>query len=129
VIRRLLGGVALLAFGLLLGLVGAFVQAQRLILDLPWGMAVVPWGVVVAWAALLAGIRAGAWSMGTRWGSWAVLAGWLAATVAMSAESSSGDLALAGGTRQLVYLFGGVVMGSAAATLPLPMSERRPGNP
>ncbi len=123
-IPRLLGGVGLVAFGLVLGLVGAFVQAQRIVLDTPWGLLIVPWGVVLAWVALLCAIRAGAWAIRTRWGSWAVLVGWVAATVVMSAESPSGDLALSGGTRQMVYLLGGVVLGSAAATLPLPLSER-----
>ncbi|MBK9740746.1 MAG: hypothetical protein IPO93_14895 [Actinobacteria bacterium] len=59
----------------------------------------------------------------TRWGGWAVLAGWLVATIGFSAESTSGDLALSGGTRQMTYLLGGVILGSAAATLPLPRSR------
>lgn len=124
-ILRLLGGVGLVVLGLVLGLAGAFVQAQRTVLDAPWGLVILPWGVVMAWVALLSAIRAGAWAMRSRRGSWAVLVGWLVATVAMSAESPSGDLALSGGTRQMVYLLGGVVIGSAAATLPLPAAERR----
>jgi NAD(P)-dependent dehydrogenase (short-subunit alcohol dehydrogenase family) len=74
-----------------------------------------PWGVPLVWVALVAAVRAGAWSLGTRWGSWSVLAGWLIATVALSAESPSGDVALSGGSRQLTYLLGGVIIGSAAA--------------
>jgi hypothetical protein len=128
VILRLLGALGLVGFGLVLGVVGAFVQAQRALVDTPWGPASIPWGVPLVWLALLSAIRAGAWLMMTRWGSWAVLGGWLGATVAMAAESGSGDLALSGGTRQLVYLFGGVIMGSAAATLPLPGASARPRN-
>lgn len=105
-----------LLVGALVGLVGAFVQAQRLAV----GAVTVPWGFVLVWVVLLVAVRGGAWAIGSRWGAWAVAAGWLGMTVAMSAESPSGDLAISGGTRQLVYLIGGVVLVSAAATLPLP---------
>jgi hypothetical protein len=121
---RWLGAVLFLLLGLLVGLTGAFVQAARTVLDTPWGVLVLPWGVPIVWAALLVAVRAGVWGVGTRWGGWAVLAGWLVATVALSAESPSGDLALSGGTRQMVYLLGGVVLASAAASMPLP--SRRP---
>ena len=113
------GGLALLLLGAVLGVVGAFVQAQRALLELPWGMVTVPWGVALVWIALIAAVRGGAWAIGTRWGSWAVQVGWLVLTVAMAAESPSGDLALSGGTRQMAYLLGGVILGSAAATLPV----------
>lgn len=119
-IARIAGVLALLVAGAAMGVLGAFVQAHRGLVDLPWGSLAVPWGVALALIALLAGIRGGAWATGSRWGAWAVLGGWLAATVAMSAESPSGDLALSGGGRQLAYLLGGVIMGSAAATLRVP---------
>lgn len=128
---RWVGGTLLLVGGAVLGLVGAFVQAQRVLVDLPWGTASIPWGVPVVWIALLAAIRGGTWAIGTRWGGWMVLAGWLVVTVAMSAESPSGDVALSGGTRQMVYLIGGVILASAAASLPLPARRRveaSPGN-
>ena len=122
-IGRVLGAVALAALGVAIGTVGAFVQAQRSLVDLPWGQATIPWGVPLVWIALLAGIRGGTWGLRTRWGGWAVLAGWLVATIGFSAESTSGDLALSGGTRQMTYLLGGVILGSAAAPLPLPRSR------
>jgi hypothetical protein len=117
---RLAGAFVLVLLGAVIGVVGAFVQAQRLVLELPWGTVTLPWGVPFVWIVLLVAIRAGAWLIVTRWGSWAVLAGWLLATIALSADSPSGDLALSGGTRQMTYLLGGVVLGSAAATFPLP---------
>jgi hypothetical protein len=120
VIARVLGVLGLAALGLLIGTVGAFVQAARLTLDSPWGVVTIPWGVPFVWIVLLFAVRAGTWLVRTRWGSWAVLAGWLSATIALSTESPSGDLALSGGTRQMAYLIGGVILGSAAATLPLP---------
>ena len=117
---RWLGVALLLLLGVLVGVTGAFVQAQRALVDTPWGTASVPWGVAVVWLALVAAIRGGVWAVGTRWGGWAVMLGWLVATVAMSAESASGDVALSGGGRQLTYLIGGVILASAAASLPLP---------
>lgn len=110
----------LVLVGLAIGVAGAFVQAQRLVLDTPWGLTSLPWGVPVVWIALVAAIRGGVWGLGTRWGGWAVAAGWLVATVAASAESPSGDVALSGGGRQLAYLLGGVILASAAASLALP---------
>ncbi len=115
----------LLVLGLVLGLAGAFVQAQRALIDAPWGIVTIPWGVPAVWIALLAAIRGASWALRSRWGGWAVLVGWLIATVALSAETPSGDVALSGGSRQLVYLLGGVILASAAASLPVPRSRPR----
>lgn len=122
---RWVGTFWLLLVGLLVGVVGAFIQAQRLILDTPWGPTTVPWGVPLMWLALVVLVRGGAWAIGSRWGAWAVAVGWLLATVAMSAESPSGDLALSGGGRQMTYLLGGVILASAAASMPLPRTLPR----
>jgi len=86
---------------------------------------VIPWGMALMLLILLLLIRGGAWLVRTRFGGWAVLAGWLAGTVVMSTESPAGDLALAGGTRQWVYLLGGVVLGSVVATFPVTESRSR----
>lgn len=115
--------ILLLPAGAVLGVAGAFVQAHRGVLEVPWGVLVVPWGVPLVWLALLAGIRGGAWLVRTRWGGWSVMVGWLVATVALATESPSGDLALSGGGRQMTYLLGGVVLASAAASLPLPRNQ------
>lgn len=123
-ISRILGALLLIAVGLLIGTLGAFVQAARWVGEVPWGVIVVPWGIVVVWIALIAAIRGGTWLIRTRWGSWAVLLGWLAATLIFATESPSGDLALSGGGRQMTYLLGGVILGSAAATFPLPRSAK-----
>ena len=126
---RILCCLGLVVLGAVIGLAGAFVQADRAILQAPWGLLVVPWGVPLVWVSLLSAIRAGAWLVGTRWGAWSVLLGWLALTVAMSTESPSGDLALSGGARQLTYLFGGVILGSAAATLRVSRAADAQRNP
>lgn len=122
--RRPWGLIALLLpAGAVIGVAGAFVQAHRGVVEVPWGILVVPWGVPLVWLALVAGIRGGAWLVRTRWGAWSVLVGWLAATVVLAAESPSGDLALSGGGRQMTYLLGGVILASAAASLPLPRNQ------
>jgi hypothetical protein len=116
---------ALFLVGVAVGLVGAFVQAARWVTAWPWGQLVIPWGMALMLLLLLLLIRGGAWLVRTRFGGWAVLAGWLAGTVVMSTESPAGDLALAGGTRQWVYLLGGVVLGSVVATFPVTESRSR----
>jgi len=128
--RRWLLVVALLPVGALLGVAGAFVQAHRAVVEVPWGVVVLPWGVPLVWLALVSGVRGGAWLVRSRWGAWAVVLGWLGATVALAAETPSGDLALSGGGRQLTYLLVGVVLASAAASLPVPTgaSRRAPRN-
>lgn len=120
----------LLVVGVVVGLTGAFVQAHRAVLELPWSVISVPWGVPIVWIALVAAIRGGAWLVLSRWGAWSVFVGWLAATVVMAAETSSGDVALSGGGRQMTYLLGGVILASAAASLPVPARYRheRRGN-
>lgn len=117
---RWVSGLLLLLLGLVIGIAGAFVQAQRLVLETPWGVVTVPWGVPLVWVALVVVVRGGVWALGSRWGGWAVAGGWLVATVALSAESPSGDVALSGGGRQFVYLLGGVILASAAASIPVP---------
>lgn len=116
---------ALFLIGVAVGLLGAFVQAARWVTAWPWGQLVIPWGLVMVLILLLALIRGGAWLVRSRFGAWALLVGWLMGTIVMSTQSRSGDLALAGGTRQWVYLLGGVILGSVAAAFPVTESRSR----
>ena len=114
------------AVGLLVGLIGAFVQAERFIMSVPWGLLVVPWGMVLVIAVLVIAVRGATWLVMSRWGGMVLFLGWLIATIAMAGESPSGVLALSGGGRQWVYLIGGVVLAAAASTFPV-IAERSSG--
>ncbi len=111
---RVLAYLGCVLAGIVIGVAGAFLQGARLIV----GGVTVPWGLVLALIALLVFIRAGIELTHSRWGGWIVLLLWIAATVAFAAELPSGDLVISAGGRQMVYLFGGVVIGAAAATVP-----------
>jgi Family of unknown function (DUF6113) len=115
--------VACLGGGVGFGVVAAFVQADRLVV----GSLVLPWGLVLVLGTLLLAVRGSAWWVRSRAGGWAFFVGWLAATVALATEWPSGDLAISGGGRQMAYLFGGVVLGAAAATVPLIERPDEPG--
>jgi hypothetical protein len=108
--------------GVLLGTVGAFVQAARWFI----GDFAIPWGTLVILAGLVVAIRVGVGLIGSRWGGVGVFAGWLATTVIFATRTPwSGDLIIAPGTWQFFYLFGGMILGSAAATVaPRPQHGR-----
>ncbi|MGI9197654.1 MAG: DUF6113 family protein [Candidatus Nanopelagicales bacterium] len=109
-----------LVAGLVVGTLGAFFQAVRVLV----GGVTIPWGMVLALAALLLLIRGVIEAADTRWTGWALFFGWLATTVAFSAQLPSGGLVISAGSRQMAYLVGGVVLGAAAATVP-PISRLR----
>jgi len=111
---RVLAYLGCLLAGLAIGVAGAFLQAMRFLV----GGVTIPWGLILALVALIVLVRAGIELTQSRWGGWIVLLVWIAATVAFAAELPSGDLVISAGGRQMVYLFGGVVLGAAAATVP-----------
>jgi len=113
-----------LLFGLLVGLVGAYVQAIRYIWDSPWGYVVIPWGALLVMLVLVLTVRGAAWLAMTRWSGWAAFLGWLVMTLVLSSESPGGSVALSGGGRQLFYLICGVVIATATATVPVPLRRR-----
>jgi len=124
--RRLgLGIVGLLA-GIVIGILGGYVQAMRYVWESPWGYVVIPWGALLALLVLVLTVRGAAWLAMTRWSAWAAFIGWLAMTVLLSSESPGGSIALSGGGRQLFYLIGGVVLAAATATIPVPLRRAAP---
>ncbi len=111
--------------GALLGIIGAFLQAQRIIVE---GSGIsFPWGTVVASIGTLIVIRGAVVGAGTRWAGWGVLLGWLGISLALAAESPSGDIAISSGARQVTYLLATVVIGSTLATLPPRLRNPRTG--
>jgi hypothetical protein len=121
-VARALGLIGCVVLGLLVGVVGAFVQAARIMT----GGITIPWGLVLMLGVLLVCVRLGVEAIGTRWAGWCVFGAWLGITIVFAAEMPSGALVIAAGDRQMAYLFGGVIVGAAAATVP-PLSRlRRP---
>jgi len=116
---RIASCVGLLVGGITFGVIGAFTQAYRLVFAWNGNTVVIPWGVVVTLVFLFAFVRGAAWLVRTRWAGASLFVGWIVATLFMAVESSSGDLALSGGGRQMAYLFAGAVIGAASATFPL----------
>jgi hypothetical protein len=109
----------LVIIGVLIGVIGGFVQASRVIFTVPWGLLVLPWGTIVVLATVLLAVRGACWAAMSRWGGAMLFAGWLLSTVAMATESPSGDLAISAGGRQWAYVLVGVVIGAAAVTFPV----------
>ena len=118
-LRRAVSLVLVLGIGLALGIVGAFVQAARIIVTGPWGAVPIPWGMALVLIVLLLAIRGAAWWLRSRWGGWLLFLGWVVGTVLLSLESPSGDTAISAGGRQWAYLLIGVIVGAACATFPV----------
>lgn len=114
------------AFGLagfVLGSVLAFWQAARLVL----GPVTIPWGLIVALTLLVGGVRLAVNAASSRWAGSAVFTGWLAATIIFATQTPwAGDLIISSGPRQLAYLLGGVIVGSAAASIRPRLLSRPP---
>lgn len=123
--RPILALVGLLA-GIVVGILGAYVQAIRWVWESPWGMIVIPWGTLLVLLVLVLTVRGSAWLAMSRWSAWAAFAGWLAMTIVLSAESPGGSVALSGGGRQMFYLIGGVILAVATATIPVPLRRAAP---
>ncbi len=111
--------------GALLGVIGAFLQAQRIVFE-EWGFAI-PWGAIVASIGNMIVIRGAVVGAGTRWAGWGVILGWLGLSLALAAESPSGDIAISSGARQITYLLITVIVGATLATLPPRLRNPRTG--
>ena len=120
-------GLALAAVlcGVIVGSIGAFVQAARVVWSVAGTVIALPWGLVLVLVMLLILIRGVGGLLGSRGGSWAVLAGWLGSTVLFAIETSSGDVAIGAGGRQWLYVLGGTILGAAASTIPVRRWARR----
>lgn len=111
--------VALALTGLMTGVLGGFVQADRWVVAVPWGVLAVPWGAALALLTLVLTVRGACWLLFSRWGGGLLFAGWVIGTLAMATQTPSGDLAISAGARQWTYVLAGVILGSAATTFPV----------
>lgn len=102
------------AIGLLVGVIGAFLQAARTVVA---GITI-PWGTALMLVVLLLVVRGAVEAARSRWAGWAAFAGWIVATVVFALEMPWGALVISAGGRQMAYLLGGVILASAAATVP-----------
>lgn len=110
----LAASLAFLIAGILLGTVLAFWQAARLVM----GPLTIPWGAIVGVILLVGVIRLATNAAGSRWVGVAIFAGWLVATIVFASSTPwAADIVLSSGARQLGYLLGGVIAGSAAASI------------
>lgn len=116
--RKVLISLGALGIGLVVGILGAFVQAHRSILIFGDRYLVVPWGLLIVLAVLLVSIRGLAMASRSRATGWLILAGWITMTVFLASETAGGDIAVSAGARQWAYLLVGAILGSAVATLP-----------
>jgi uncharacterized membrane protein len=112
---------ALLA-GLILGMVGAFLQATSYEI----GPVTVPVWAILLLASLATSIRAITIAYGSRKPALAFFLGWLIASAVLSLPLPSGDQVIADGGLQVFYFFGGVVLGSAFVSLPAVLGGRGP---
>lgn len=107
--------VVLALAGVVLALFGGFLQA--------WTVTVFGWsaplGLVLTLATLVVTIRALVHTFQTRRAGVAFFVGWVVVSVLLALPTPSGDIVIAANTLALVYLFGGVVVGSMAANLPV----------
>lgn len=109
------GSAIVLVFGgVVLGLFGGFLQA--------WTVPVAGWdvpvGLALVLACLIAGIRALVHLFDARRAGVAFFVGWVVTSVVLAIPTTEGDIVIAPDGLAIVYLFLGVIAGSAAANLP-----------
>ncbi len=123
-------GLLLFLGGVVLGLVGAFLQAVTVSV----GDLALPVGLVVMLAALFASLRMVIHLYGLRRAGVVVLVGWTLATLVLALPGPGGDVAIpgtsegVGGIYALVYLLGGVVFGTACVNVPAQLRRREKGS-
>ncbi|MCH9817263.1 MAG: hypothetical protein K0U64_12585 [Actinomycetia bacterium] len=114
-------GWALLA-GLVLGMIGAFLQAATFEV----GPVTIPVWAILVMLTLLVSIRAITVSYGSRKPGSVFFLGWLIASIVLALPLPSGDQVIADGAVQVFYFFGGVVLGSTFVSLPAALGARGP---
>ncbi len=104
----------LLVSGFILGLFGAFISA----IVLPVAGINIPVGLVLVFATLFSSLRLVIHVFGLRRAGVFLLVGWLLATVLMALPGPGDDVAIPSDPIAMVYLFGGVIIGTACVNVP-----------
>lgn len=113
--------VVLVLGGVVLGLFGGFLAAVTVTVS---GMEL-PIGLVVVLATLVSCIRAAVHLFAVRRAGVLFLVGWAVATVALALPGPGGDVAIAANAVAMIYLFGGVIVGTACANVPASLTDAR----
>ncbi len=114
---------ALLLFvsGFILGLFGAFISA----ITVPVAGINIPVGLVLVFATLFSSLRLVIHVFGLRRAGVFLLVGWLLATVLMALPGPGDDVAIPSDPIAMVYLFGGVIIGTACVNVPARLRRQR----
>ena len=108
--------IALGVGGLVLGSLGALVQADRRVS----GDRTVPWGLVLVVVVVAVCVRAASYLVGNRRGGAIVAVGWLVPTLVLSGQGPGGDVILPSTARSTWYLGATAVIALVALLWPLP---------
>ena len=120
-------GVVLFLAGTVFGLLGAFLQAVTVSI----GDIALPVGLILILATLFASLRMVIHIYGLRRAGVVVLVGWTLATVVLSLPGPGGDVAIPGlseglgGIYAIIYLLGGVVIGTACVNVPAQLRDQK----
>lgn len=113
-LRKLFWLASGIVVGLLLGTIGAFVQADRFHIE----TITIPYGVVLALLMFLVTGLYIARELQSRWPAIGMAIGWVLGTIVMAIETVTGDLAIAVSNRATGYLIAGSVLGGLVAAMP-----------
>ncbi|MCH9720006.1 MAG: hypothetical protein K0U60_09080 [Actinomycetia bacterium] len=118
---------ALLLFisGFILGLFGAFISA----ITVPVVGINIPVGLVLVFATLFSSLRLVIHVFGLRRAGVFLLVGWLLATVLMALPGPGDDVAIPSDPIAMVYLFGGVIIGTACVNVPARLRRKPAATP
>jgi hypothetical protein len=111
---------ALIALGVVLGLVGSF--------QFSWDLGGVPIAAILLTGVNFAVFRAAGWAMAAKLGAGAVVVPWLIVVITLSSPRAEGDLIVTGTASGWVFILGGAAAAALAiAWTPSPWPAERIG--
>jgi hypothetical protein len=120
----LLTWAGLLVGGLVLGSLGALVQANRRQIGTGADSHTLWWGLVLVVVVLGVCVRAASYLVGSRRGGALVAVGWLVPTLVLAGQGPGGDVILPSTDRSTWYLGASAVVALVALLWPLPKGTR-----